>query len=136
VEILLELVNLINHVKEVRRKLEEYGDWLHNFDSRLHNGFNSIYNALTLTLELLDHYLSWWCSEFVISMLSTGRVEDLEGEKAERIIEVTKWAFIHSMSIIEFSVKDALKRVNPDILSSIISKKKSVVIEVSVYTYT
>ncbi len=124
VKVLIELVNLINYVKEIRGKLEKYGDWLNNFDRRLHNGFNSVYNALTLTLELLNHYLRQWCPEFMIPMLLTGRSGALKGEKAERIIEITKWAFIHSMSIIEFSVKNSLKQVNPDILNSIIKKKK------------
>ena len=52
-----------------------------------------------------------------------GESERVRRENAEKVIEITKWAFVHAMSIIEISVKDAVRSIDPNILKSIETRK-------------
>lgn len=79
---------------------------------------NAIFNTLTLTLELLNYYYNVWAS-YDTSKLSPEEIEGKRRENAERVIEITKWAFVHAMSIIEFSIKNAVKIIDTSMLKSI-----------------
>ena len=67
-----------------------------------------IFNDLTLTLELLEYYYDRWKIPPSPS-LSVEEVERKRKENAERVIEITKWAFIHALSCMEFTAKETLK---------------------------
>ncbi|RLE53679.1 MAG: hypothetical protein DRJ26_03070 [Candidatus Methanomethylicota archaeon] len=97
----LRLLDVIEYIHRIRGKLEK-------FNKNIYNGFNAIFNALTLTREFLNYYYSRWAS-YDVSKLSLDEVERLRKEDAERVIEITKRAFLHAMSIIEFSVKGAVE---------------------------
>jgi len=116
------LIDIIKQVSQIREKLERYGTWLEGFNIGFCNGFNAVFNGLTLTLELLDYYYNVWAS-YDVSRLSREEIESRRRENAERVIEITKWAFIDAMSIIEFSLKDAVRIVDPSILKSIEARK-------------
>lgn len=115
---------VVDYIDQIRTKLSEYGDWLDKFNNKLFNGFNAIFNGVTLTLELLNFYYEIWGS-CRASGSSPEEVENLRRENAERVIMITKWAFVHAMSIIEFSIKNAVKIINPSILKSIEKRKSS-----------
>ena len=116
------MLGIIEYVFRIRDKLEKYGEWLENFNKNVFNGFNAVYNALTLTLELLNYYYNVWTS-YDVSRLSPDEIDRLRKENAERVIEITRWAFVHTMSIIEFSIKNSLEFINPSILRSIRTRK-------------
>ena len=116
------MINIIKQVSQIREKLERYGTWLEGFNIGICNGFNAVFNGLTLTLELLDYYYNVWAS-YDASRLSRKEIESRRRENAERVIEITKWAFVHAMSIIEFSLKDAVRVIDPSIMKSIETRK-------------
>ena len=116
------MINIIKQVSQIREKLERYGTWLEGFNIGICNGFNAVFNGLTLTLELLDYYYNVWAS-YDASRLSREEIESRRRENAERVIEITKWAFIDAMSIIEFSLKDTVRVIDPSIMKDIETRK-------------
>ena len=116
------MIEIIEQVSQIREKLKRYGNWLESFNTGIYNGFNAVFNGLTLTLELLDYYYNAWTS-YDVSMLSPEEIESRRRENAERVIEITKWAFVHAMSIIEFSLKDAVGVIDPSIMKDIETRK-------------
>jgi len=116
------LIDIIKQVSQIREKLKRYGAWLEGFNIGIYNGFNAVFKGLTLTLELLDYYYNVWVS-YDASRLPREEIESRRRENAKRIIEITKWAFIDTMSIIEFSLKGAVRVIDPSIMKSIEARK-------------
>ena len=64
------MLDVIEHIHRIRGRLE-------SFNKNIYNGFNAIFNALTLTLEFLDYYYSRWAS-YDVSKLPLDEVEERE----------------------------------------------------------
>jgi len=103
--------DLINYVLKVRKKAETHGKWLDSINCNVFNGFNAIFNALTLTAELLSYYNHVW-SLSIIYPLPPEEIQRKRQENAKRTIEITKWAFVHTMSIIEYSLKTLFGQIS------------------------
>jgi len=67
-----------------------------------------IFNNTTLTLELLTYYFKIWKRPPPPS-LSSDEIERLRKENAQRVLTITKWAFVSALSLIEYSAKETLK---------------------------
>ena len=106
---------LISLLKRIREKLEKYGEWLETAGLEMPNSFNMIFNATTLILEVLHYYYQIWG---IPRTLPSDEIERLKKENAERVIEITKWAFVHTLSIIEYSTKEIIKKMSDEKLSS------------------
>ena len=115
---------VIDYIHSLRLKLEEYGDWLERYNRNLPNAFNMIFNDLTLTLELLDYYYRLW-SSLNISAFSAKDVERMRKENWKRVMQITKWAFIDTLSSLEFSLKKMLETINPKVLSVIKERRRN-----------
>lgn len=75
--------------------------------------FNQIFNTATIVAEVLDYYYYIWSKEYKMPPLM---IEELREDNAEKILEITKWAFIQSMSVIEFNMKRLLRELNNPLL--------------------
>ena len=76
------LLDVIEYIHRIRGKLERYGDWLDRFNKNIFNGFNAIFNILTLVLELLDCYYAKWVS-YDVGKLSSNEIERIRRECCE-----------------------------------------------------
>ena len=72
-----------------------------------------IFNNTTLTLELLTYYFQIWRKPPPPS-LSKDEIERLRKDNAQRVLTITKWAFVSALSLIEYSAKETLKIVNDE----------------------
>jgi len=102
------LEELFRSLDTIRERARYCGDWLTGVNPKYPNCFDMIYNAATLTLELLDHYFDIWKRTVPRSILA----EELKKDNVERVFEITKWAFISALSIVEYTSKEILKMVN------------------------
>lgn len=98
---------LLELISNIRKKSEKYGKWLERLNPSLPNAFNMIFNDITLTLELLSHYYNVWSKPS--SGIKEEEFEQLREENAERILKITKWAFVSALSSIEYCLKETLK---------------------------
>lgn len=102
---------LLLPLADIRQKLKRYGDWLDKLKVKIPNSFNMIFNSTTLTLEILSYYYMEWGKPRAVP---SSEVERIKKENAERVMEITKWMFIHALSILEYSTKELLKIINEE----------------------
>lgn len=69
-----------------------------------HNCFPMILNHLQLTNELLSFYYFTW-SKLTANTIAAEREEEIRRENIERCMMISNWAFILSLSSIEYSAK-------------------------------
>jgi len=105
------LEKLLQTLRTIREKLRVYGDWLTRINPKIPNSFNMIFNDTTLTLELLHYYFQLWKSP-PPPLLSVDEIKRIKEENAQRVLEITKWAFISTLSNVEYSAKETLKTVS------------------------
>jgi uncharacterized protein YutE (UPF0331/DUF86 family) len=110
------LIDLLKSLSAIREKSKEYGSWFElttpKCCSARANAFNMIFNGTTLTFELLNYYFDIWNKPY--PLLTGEKIEKIKRENAERVLEITKWAFIHALSIIEYCAKVILKTVDTE----------------------
>lgn len=68
--------------------------------------FGMCYNSAVLSFELLGFYYTFWQN----MQVPQSKIEETKKENAERVIEITKWLFIHCMSCIEHNAKEFVKQ--------------------------
>ena len=106
--------DLLKSLLAIREKLKEHGSWFeHTFSKCCNEGanaFNMIFNGVTLTFELLNYYFDIWSKPY--PLLAEEEKEKIKRENAERVLEITKWAFIDALSVIEYCAKVILKTVD------------------------
>jgi hypothetical protein len=101
---MMEILKLIAKIREESRR---YGDWLARIRPSLPNAFNMVFNHTTITLELLNYYYRIWSR--APPGVGEEEIERMKKENAERVLEVTKWAFVFSLSSMEHVLKELLK---------------------------
>lgn len=88
--------------ENLRNKANRYTEEFESTSYSKNITFGSIFNNSTLTLELLDLYYGIWKNATV----TVGQDIDLiKKQNFERVILITKWLFIFSLSGIESSIK-------------------------------
>jgi len=102
------LEELFRSLNTVRERAKYCGDWLTGINPTCPNCFDMIYNAATLTLELLNHYFDIWKRTAPRSISA----EELKKDNVERVFEITKWAFISALSSVEYTSKEMLRMVS------------------------
>jgi len=106
-------------IEILRNKASQYTDEFELTPNSEIISFGAIFNNCTLTLELLDSYYSIWRNANAPPGMD---VELIKKQNAERIILITKWLFIFSLSSIESSIKKLIKKSNNSKLTNWIQK--------------
>ena len=100
-------MEILKSIADIRERLKEYGDWFAKAKPMLPNAFNMIFNHTTMTLELLSYYYGIWSR--APPSVGEEEIKRMKKENAERVLEVTKWAFVFALSSMEHSLKELLK---------------------------
>jgi hypothetical protein len=116
------LKELLLSLDTIREKSKDYGDWLTGIDPKYPDSFAMIFNDTTLTLEMLDYYYGIWKRK---RLLPTDVIKRLREENAQRVLGITKWAFISALSIIEYTAKEMLKMANTNSFEYLRAKLQS-----------
>jgi hypothetical protein len=102
---------LIGKIKGIQQKVREYESQINgllgiaaDIPEPRHDCFHQVLNHLQLTNELLSFYYSRW-SKPTTGTITAEREEDIRQENIERCIMISNWAFILSLSSIEYSAK-------------------------------
>lgn len=79
-----------------------------NIPEHIHpiGAFGMCYNSAVLSFELLGFYYTFWQN----MQVPQSEIEKTNKENTERIVEITKWLFIHCMSCIEHNAKEFAKQ--------------------------
>ena len=101
------MTEILKSIADIRERLKEYGDWFAKAKPTLPNAFNMIFNHTTMTLELLNYYYGIWSR--TPPGVNEAEIERMRRENAERVLEVTKWAFVFALSSMEHVLKELLK---------------------------
>lgn len=72
------------------------------------NGLSMCFNHLTVALELTSHYEAAWNGRSTDGM-SAEKIKILRDQNGERLVLLSKTAFVWSLSAIEFCMKTAIK---------------------------
>jgi hypothetical protein len=75
------------------------------------NTFRSIWNALALTVELLECYKKQWSSR-PLHGRTPGEIHRIQSQNWDRVNQISKWAFVSAVSSIEYSSKLLIKRAS------------------------
>lgn len=94
---------LIGYCERLYQKAGDYANRVNEFYPDV-NAFIMMRNFLLLTKELLQYHRLHWKTE---------KQETLRGDDLERIITITRWDFIASVSIAEYTMKEIIKRRKP-----------------------
>jgi len=106
----MKLDSIIESYKKLKAKTHDYGEELRKTKQYVQDVFSPVFNNTTLVLEVLDNYKTYWSKSY--SGFSDDQIEKLKKQNAERIIEITKWSFIHIISCYEFSAKEIIKNTS------------------------
>jgi len=98
---------ILEIIADIRGRLKEHGDWFDSVEPGLPNAFNTVFNHITLILELLSHYYRIWSR--APPYVDEAKIMRMRRENAERVLEITKWAFISALSSMEYALKELLK---------------------------
>ena len=105
---------LIGKIKGVQQKVRKYESQINglleitaDIPEPRHDCFHQVLNHLQLTNELLSFYYSIW-SKPTTNTFTAEREEEIRQENIERCIMISSWAFILSLSSIEYSAKASL----------------------------
>ncbi len=86
------------------------------------NTFRSMWNAIVITLELLECYKKQWSKPLVGK--TKEEVERIQGQNWDRVNQITKWAFISTVSSIEYSSKMLIQSAHKGPLKPLAKKKR------------
>jgi len=93
----------------IRDKQKNYAKWADPIFDKDKTPFGMIFNQATLTFELLNFYYEVW----KIPHSSTpSDIDETKEENGERIIVITRWCFIGSISAIEHCTKEIIKNTS------------------------
>ena len=95
--------DLIGYCEKLYQKAGDYANRVNEFYPDM-NAFVMMRNFLLLTKDLLQYYRLYWKTE---------KQGILRAEDLERITTITRWDFIASVSIAEYTMKDIIKRRKP-----------------------
>lgn len=101
-------------VLEIRERMRGYGKWLEDLDSSVENCFAMIFNHATLTVELLHYYLQIWRIP-PTPLSSAEEIERARKENGQRVMEITKWFYVASVSSFEYSAKEVVKHIQTEV---------------------
>ena len=101
---------IIKNYWDLRNKSKKYGVELKQTRPSFENVFAMIFNNATMVLEVLDNYYRFWNRNYV--GLSPQKIQQSKKQNAERVIEITKWSFTHTISSFEYSAKDIIKNTS------------------------
>lgn len=104
-----KLQELLDYSKQIYTNIKEYDIWLEQYYPN-HNAFKMIRNFLLLTWELLYFYNNEWIYK---------NTKYLRADEIERIITITRWAFVSTFSIIEYVTKIIIKNTNHEYFDNI-----------------
>lgn len=108
--------------ESLRNKASRYTEEFKSTSYSKNITFGSIFNNFTLTLELLDLYYGIWKEATVPAGQDIGLIKK---QNFERVILITKWLFIFSLSGIESSIKKLILNSNNTELNDLKLKIKN-----------
>ncbi len=110
------LEELLQSLDAIRKKVSEYEDSTKPFPESP-NVFAMMYNDVTLTVELLNHYYRLWKKPVI--GISPEMVEQVKNENAERVLVISKWSFVSTLSSIEWHSKEIMRLTTGDLFSEL-----------------
>lgn len=99
--------DILQNYIDLRAKSEKYGKNLVKTKPKFENVFAMIFNNSTMVLEVLDNYYRYWNKTHV--GLTQQEIDSAKKENGQRVNEITKWSFIHTISSFEYSAKQIIK---------------------------
>ncbi len=87
------------------------------------NTFRSIWNTLVLTVESLECYKKQWSTESLTGK-TPGDIKRLQDQRWDRVTQISKWAFISTVSSIEYSLKMLIQRAQNGPLKPLAKRKR------------
>lgn len=90
-------------IEQLFKKLDSFANEFPDLNKQKLLPFFDIHHNFQLTVELLDGYYKEWASNK--AMLEENQVELAIKENGDRVIMITKWSFVASVSLIEFVIK-------------------------------
>lgn len=96
--------DVLKIVWDIRSDCKNHTLWLQQASAKIEDCFGMIHNSVTMTYELLHYYSKIWEK----SVASTKELEHIRKENGERVMEITKWAFISNLSSVEYIMKKTL----------------------------
>ena len=87
------------------------------------NTFRSVWNALVLTVELLECYKKQWSSR-PTKAKTLGEIQQIQTQNWDRVNQISKWAFISTVSNIEYSMKLLIRRAQNGPLKPLAKRKR------------
>lgn len=99
------LQKMIKTIPEIMIKVEKTESWFQQNYKMEYNPFTIIHNILGFITELLNWFDASWSRE--------EKEEVFKSEytiQKDKIIYVTRWGFIQTFSIIEFTIKEIIKK--------------------------
>jgi len=101
---------ILQNYTDLRAKATKYSKSLANNKPDFEDIFSMIFNNATMVLEVLDNYYKYWSRSYI--GLKQQEIDRTKKQNAERVIDITKWSFIHTISSFEYSAKQIIKYSN------------------------
>lgn len=99
------LLNMIKIIPEIMIKIEKTESWFRKDYSMKYNPFTLIHNVLGFLTEILIWFNVTWSQEEKNEVLKSEHTI-----QKDKVITITRWGFIQTFSIIEYTIKEIIKK--------------------------
>jgi len=97
-------------IEQLLKKLDSFANEFPDLNKQKLLPFFDIHHNFQLTVELLDGYYKEW--KLNKAMLEENQVELAIKQNCDRVLMITKWSFVASVSLVEFVIKKLITNTN------------------------